>query len=165
MALLLLSVFFSCGKKTEVVPFTDDADSLVEARRQEVIQLQEENEKLTTELSREDSILARFEASASTQDKTVEATDTLTKLSPQQVDSLVFRLTHHYGPNFNFEVKADSLVLVPREGDLIQDTCVVRSKDLLVVAQVKRIVAADSTQEDTFLIKVAHSHSVGLITT
>ena len=157
MALLLLSVSFSCGKKTEVVPFTDDTDSLVEARRQEVIQLQEENEKLTTELSREDSILARFEASASTQDKSAEATDTLTRLSPQQVDSLVFRLTHHYGPNFNFEVKSDSLVLVPREGDLIQDTCVVRSKDLLVVAQVKRIVAADSTQEDTFLIKVAHS--------
>ena len=59
MALFLLSAFFSCGKKTEVVPFTADADSLVEARRQEVIQLQEENEKLTTALSREDSILAR----------------------------------------------------------------------------------------------------------
>lgn len=159
LSFLLTSVFFSCGKKTEVVPFTADADSLVEAKRQEVIQFQEKNEKLTTELSREDSILSRFEASSSAQTSQAaeESGDTLMRLSPQQVDSLVFRLTHHYGPNFNFEVKEDSLVLVPREGDLIQDTCVVRSGDLLVVAEVKRIVAADSTQEDTFLIKVAHN--------
>jgi len=159
LSFLLTSVFFSCGKKTEVVPFTADADSLVEAKRQEVIQFQEKNEKLTTELSREDSILSRFEASSSAQTSQAaeESGDTLMRLSPQQVDSLVFRLTHHYGPNFNFEVKEDSLVLVPREGDLIQDTCVVRSGDLLVVAEVKHIVAADSTQEDTFLIKVAHN--------
>ncbi len=159
LSFLLTSVFFSCGKKTEVVPFTADADSLVEAKRQEMIQFQEKNEKLTTELSREDSILSRFEASSSAQatQTAEESGDTLMRLSPQQVDSLVFRLTHHYGPNFNFEVKEDSLVLVPREGDLIQDTCVVRNGDLLVVAEVKRIVAADSTQEDTFLIKVAHN--------
>lgn len=159
LSFLLTSVFFSCGKKTEVVPFTADADSLVEAKRQEVIQFQEKNEKLTTELSREDSILSRFEASSSAQTSQTaeESSDTLMRLSPQQVDSLVFRLTHHYGPNFNFEVKEDSLVLVPHEGDLIQDTCVVRNGDLLVVAEVKRIVAADSTQEDTFLIKVAHN--------
>jgi hypothetical protein len=109
--------------------------------------------------------LARFEVSGSASDKskqnptTEESTDTVPKLTPQQVDSVVFRLTHHYGPNFNFELKADSMILVPREGDLIQDTCVVRNKDLLVVAQIKRIEASDSTMEDTFLIKVAHDQT------
>ena len=44
-------------------------------------------------------------------------------LTPQQKDSLIFRLTHHYTDNFNFLVKADTLILLPREGDLIQDTC------------------------------------------
>lgn len=164
---ILLSVFLfaACGKKTDAVQFQADADSLVEAKMQEAISLQEKNEQLTSELSREDSLLARFEVSGSTSDKskqnptTEESTDTVPKLTPQQVDSVVFRLTHHYGPNFNFELKADSMILVPREGDLIQDTCVVRNKDLLVVAQIKRIEASDSTMEDTFLIKVAHDQT------
>ena len=164
---LLLSVFLfaACGKKTDAVQFQADADSLVEAKMQEAISLQEKNEQLTSELSREDSLLARFEVSSSASDKskqnptTEESTDTVPKLTPQQVDSVVFRLTHHYGPNFNFELKADSMILVPREGDLIQDTCVVRNKDLLVVAQIKRIEASDSTMEDTFLIKVAHDQT------
>ena len=164
---ILLSVFLfaACGKKTDAVQFQADADSLVEAKMQEAISLQEKNEQLTSELSREDSLLARFEVSSSASDKskqnptTEESTDTVPKLTPQQVDSVVFRLTHHYGPNFNFELKADSMILVPREGDLIQDTCVVRNKDLLVVAQIKRIEASDSTMEDTFLIKVAHDQT------
>ena len=164
---ILLSVFLftACGKKTDAVQFQADADSLVEAKMQEAISLQEKNEQLTSELSREDSLLARFEVSGSASDKskqnptTEESTDTVPKLTPQQVDSVVFRLTHHYGPNFNFELKADSMILVPREGDLIQDTCVVRNKDLLVVAQIKRIEACDSTMEDTFLIKVAHDQT------
>ncbi|MBQ2198697.1 MAG: zinc ribbon domain-containing protein [Bacteroidaceae bacterium] len=164
---ILLSVFLfaACGKKTDAVQFQADADSLVEAKMQEAISLQEKNEQLTSELSREDSLLARFEVSGSASDKskqnptTEESTDTVPKLTPQQVDSVVFRLTHHYGPNFNFELKADSMILVPREGDLIQDTCVVRNKDLLVVAQIKRIEASDSTMEDTFLIKVAHDQT------
>ena len=164
---ILLSAFLfaACGKKTDAVQFQADADSLVEAKMQEAISLQEKNEQLTSELSREDSLLARFEVSSSTSDKskqnptTEESTDTVPKLTPQQVDSVVFRLTHHYGPNFNFELKADSMILVPREGDLIQDTCVVRNKDLLVVAQIKRIEASDSTMEDTFLIKVAHDQT------
>ena len=164
---VLLSVFLfaACGKKTDAVQFQADADSLVEAKMQEAISLQEKNEQLTSELSREDSLLARFEVSGSASDKskqnptTEESTDTVPKLTPQQVDSVVFRLTHHYGPNFNFELKADSMILVPREGDLIQDTCVVRNKDLLVVAQIKRIEASDSTMEDTFLIKVAHDQT------
>ena len=164
---ILLSVFLfaACGKKTDAVQFQADADSLVEAKMQEAISLQEKNEQLTSELSREDSLLARFEVSGSASDKskqnptTEESTDTVPKLTPQQVDSVVFRLTHHYGPNFNFELKADSMILVPREGDMIQDTCVVRNKDLLVVAQIKRIEASDSTMEDTFLIKVAHDQT------
>ena len=164
---ILLSAFLfaACGKKTDAVQFQADADSLVEAKMQEAISLQEKNEQLTSELSREDSLLARFEVSGSASDKlkqnptTEESTDTVPKLTPQQVDSVVFRLTHHYGPNFNFELKADSMILVPREGDLIQDTCVVRNKDLLVVAQIKRIEANDSTMEDTFLIKVAHDQT------
>ena len=164
---ILLSAFLfaACGKKTDAVQFQADADSLVEAKMQEAISLQEKNEQLTSELSREDSLLARFEVSSSTSEKlkqnagTEESTDTVPKLTPQQVDSVVFRLTHHYGPNFNFELKADSMILVPREGDLIQDTCVVRNKDLLVVAQIKRIEASDSTMEDTFLIKVAHDQT------
>ena len=164
---ILLSVFLfaACGKKTDAVQFQADADSLVEAKMQEAISLQEKNEQLTSELSREDSLLARFEVSGSASDKskqnptTEESTDTVPKLTSQQVDSVVFRLTHHYGPNFNFELKADSMILVPREGDLIQDTCVVRNKDLLVVAQIKRIEASDSTMEDTFLIKVAHDQT------
>ena len=164
---ILLSAFLfaACGKKTDAVQFQADADSLVEAKMQEAISLQEKNEQLTSELSREDSLLARFEVSSSASDKSKqntgseESTDTVPKLTPQQVDSVVFRLTHHYGPNFNFELKADSMILVPREGDLIQDTCVVRNKDLLVVAQIKRIEASDSTLEDTFLIKVAHDQT------
>ena len=163
--LLSAFLFAACGKKTDAVQFQADADSLVEAKMQEAISLQEKNEQLTSELSREDSLLARFEVSSSASDKskqnptTEESTDTVPKLTPQQVDSVVFRLTHHYGPNFNFELKADSMILVPREGDLIQDTCVVRNKDLLVVAQIKRIEASDSTMEDTFLIKVAHDQT------
>ena len=164
---ILLSAFLfaACGKKTDAVQFQADADSLVEAKMQEAISLQEKNEQLTSELSREDSLLARFEVSSSASDKskqnptTEESTDTVPKLTPQQVDSVVFRLTHHYGPNFNFELKADSMILVPREGDLIQEPCVVRNKDLLVVAQIKRIEASDSTMEDTFLIKVAHDQT------
>ena len=164
---ILLSAFLfaACGKKTDAVQFQADADSLVEAKMQEAISLQEKNEQLTSELSREDSLLARFEVSSSASDKSKqnptaeESADTVPKLTPQQVDSVVFRLTHHYGPNFNFELKADSMILVPREGDLIQDTCVVRNKDLLVVAQIKRIEASDSTMEDTFLIKVAHDQT------
>ena len=163
--LLSAFLFAACGKKTDAVQFQADADSLVEAKMQEAISLQEKNEQLTSELSREDSLLARFEVSGSASDKSKqtptaeESTDTVPKLTPQQVDSVVFRLTHHYGPNFNFELKADSMILVPREGDLIQDTCVVRNKDLLVVAQIKRIEASDSTMEDTFLIKVAHDQT------
>lgn len=74
-------------------------------------------------------------------------------LTPQQKDSLVFRLTHHYSENFNFKVKADSLILVPREGDLIQDTCKVFCGELMAVAEIKS-VPGDSI--DSIWVKVAH---------
>lgn len=79
---------------------------------------------------------------------------TLMSLSPHQVDSLVFRLTHHYSENFNFLVKADSLVLIPREGDLVTDTCVVHSGDVIAVAAIKAI-PGDSI--DSIWVKVASS--------
>ena len=74
-------------------------------------------------------------------------------LTPLQKDSLVFRLTHHYSPNFNFKIKSDSLILIPREGDLTQDTCVVYKGDLIVVAEIKTL-PGDSI--DSIWVKVAH---------
>jgi len=79
--------------------------------------------------------------------------DSLLDLSIQQVDSLVFRLAHHYSENFNFLVKADSLTLVPREGDMLTDTCKVYDGDLIAVASIKTI-PGDSI--DSVWVKVAH---------
>jgi len=85
-----------------------------------------------------------------------ESADTL-PLTPAQRDSLEFRLVHHYGEGFNFRVTADSLMLVPRAIDgQTSDTCMVRRQDLLVVADVRRLVQQDSLGRDTFWIKVAH---------
>ena len=82
-----------------------------------------------------------------------EPVDTFLTLSPQQADSLYFRLSHHYSENFNFVVKADSLTLIPREGDLLTDTCKVYSGDLIAVASIKTI-PGDSI--DSVWVKVAH---------
>lgn len=88
---------------------------------------------------------------------TITAEDTtLIKLSPQQVDSLVFRLTHHYSENFNFVVKADSLTLIPRDGDLLTDTCRVFRGDLLAVAAIKT-TPGDSI--DSIWVKVANNQT------
>lgn len=75
--------------------------------------------------------------------------EALEGLTPQQVDSLIFRVEHHYTINSNFIVKSDSLMLLPREGDLMQDTCFVYDGDLVAVA-------ATSWQTDTLWVKVAH---------
>ena len=72
--------------------------------------------------------------------------DTLLELTQKQADSLEFRLLHHYTNNFNFVVKADSLVLIPRE-DKLADTSRVRKND--------RIAVADIRESDTIWIKVA----------
>ena len=81
---------------------------------------------------------------------------TLMVMTPQQVDSIVFRLTHHYSENFNFLVKADSLQLVPREGDLLLDTCHVYKNDLIAVAEIKT-VPGDSI--DSIWVKVASNQT------
>jgi len=80
---------------------------------------------------------------------TIKPDTLLANLSPQQIDSLYFRLTHHYSQNFNFLVKADSLTLIPRDGDMIQDTCKVYNDDVIVVASVYQ-------GADTLWVKVAH---------
>ena len=59
------------------------------------------------------------------------------QMTIDKLDSLEFRLTHHYTINDNFVVTADSLKLVPRE-DETTDTCVVHKNDILVVVKVKR---------------------------
>ena len=86
----------------------------------------------------------------------VKPDSVLLNMSPQQIDSLVFRLTHHYSTNFNFVVKADSIMLIPREGD-VSDTCYVRDGELIAVAAV-------SNHIDTLWVKVAHDqHTMGWI--
>lgn len=87
--------------------------------------------------------------------------DSITKIdssfidvSQQQADSIIFRITHHYSLNFNFLVKSDSLTLVPREGDIISDTCIVRAGDIVAVADIK-IIPSDSI--DSIWVKVASS--------
>jgi len=72
--------------------------------------------------------------------------DTLLELTQKQADSLEFRLLHHYTNNFNFVVKADSLVLIPREDELTDTSCVRRND---------RIAVADIRELDTIWIKVA----------
>lgn len=84
---------------------------------------------------------------------TVKQDSTLLSLTPQQIDSLHFRLTHHYSENFNFVVKSDSLTLIPREGDIITDTCTVYDGDVIAVAAIKA-VPGDSI--DSIWVKVAH---------
>ena len=88
---------------------------------------------------------------------TVTAEDTtLINLSPKQVDSLVFRLTHHYSENFNFVVKADSLTLIPREGDIVSDTCRIYRDDIIAVAAIKAL-PGDSI--DSIWVKVASNQT------
>ena len=74
----------------------------------------------------------------------------LSSMSQQQIDSLVFRLTHHYSENFNFIVQSDSIMLVTREGEAVADTCYVRQGELIAVAAI-------SNQLDTIWVKVAHN--------
>lgn len=94
-------------------------------------------------------------------DTATTADTTLMSLTPGQVDSLVFRLTHHYSENFNFLVKADSLQLIPREGDLITDTCMVYDGDVIAVAAIKTM-PGDSI--DSIWVKVAsNQYTMGWI--
>lgn len=83
---------------------------------------------------------------------TIEADSTLLSLSPWQRDSLIFRLSHHYTINSNFVVKADSIMLIPREGDVGIDTCYVKEGSLIAVAAI-------TDRVDTVWIKVAHDQN------
>lgn len=94
-------------------------------------------------------------------DTSTVADTTLMTITPQQADSLRFRLTHHYSENFNFLVQADSLMLVPREGDLVTDTCRVYRGDVVAVAEI-RTLPGDSI--DSVWVKVASNQfSMGWI--
>lgn len=94
-------------------------------------------------------------------DTTTAVDTTKMSLTPQQADSLMFRLTHHYSENFNFLVKTDSLTLIPREGDLMIDTCRVYRGEVVAVAAIK-IVPGDSI--DSIWVKVAsNQYTMGWI--
>lgn len=94
-------------------------------------------------------------------DTTTLADTTLMSLTPRQVDSLVFRLTHHYSENFNFRVKVDSLRLIPREGDLLTDTFHVHAGDIIAVADIKN---RPNDTIDSIWVKVAsNQHTMGWI--
>ena len=66
----------------------------------------------------------------------------------QQLDSISFSTTHHYSQNYNFVVKADSIVLLRQQPEemlnqLLTDSLVVRKNDNLVVADI-RMIPTDS---------------------
>ena len=83
--------------------------------------------------------------------------DSLMLLTQSQADSLAFRLKHHYTNNFNFLVKADTLMLVPRD-DEMADTCFVVQDDVIAVAKFKE-------QDDTVWVKVARDQiTMGWVT-
>ena len=74
-----------------------------------------------------------------------------------QNDSSHFKATHHYSSNYNFVVKADSLVLSKQQPEetlshLQEDSLVVYKNDHLVVADI-RIMSADSI--DSVWVQVA----------
>ena len=74
-----------------------------------------------------------------------------------QNDSSHFKATHHYRSNYNFVVKADSLVLSKQQPEetlshLQEDSLVVYKNDHLVVADI-RIMSADSI--DSVWVQVA----------
>lgn len=84
------------------------------------------------------------------------------RFTNQQADSLAFRLTHHYGENSNFEVTADSLILLPRDDDWQQAPSVIYKGDIIVVAVCRHvsIYEADSLSADTVWVKVANSKNL-----
>lgn len=74
-----------------------------------------------------------------------------------QNDSSHFKATHHYSSNYNFVVKADSLVLSKQQPEetlshLQEDSLIVYKNDHLVVADI-RIMSADSI--DSVWVQVA----------
>ena len=79
----------------------------------------------------------------------------------EQLDSISFSSTHHYTNNYNFVVKADSLVLLKQQPEeklnsLLTDSFVVKKHDALVVADI-RILPTDSI--DSVWVQVARDQS------
>ena len=75
----------------------------------------------------------------------------------QQLDSISFSTTHHYSQNYNFVVKADSIVLLRQQPEemlnqLPTDSLVVLRNDPLVVADI-RMIPTDSI--DSVWVQVA----------
>ncbi len=95
-----------------------------------------------------------YQGKKTSQEGTVEYTQ-------RQLDSLAFSATHHYTNNYNFVVKADSMVLFrqqPEEllNDMLVDTLIVRKHDRLVVADI-RIIPSDSV--DSVWVQLARDQS------
>lgn len=83
--------------------------------------------------------------------------DALVAYSEQQLDSISFSSTHHYSQNYNFVVKADSLLLLRQQPEellnrMFTDTIVVYKNDRIVVADI-RILPTDPA--DSVWVQVA----------
>lgn len=98
----------------------------------------------TTSLNDTDTIIAKVMSDSG------EAV--ISRLTNKQIDSLNFRIIHHYSENFNFMVKADSMMLVPMLEDLEIDTQYIYRDEVIVVAN-HSIVHGDSI--DSVWVKVA----------
>lgn len=144
--LFLTLVFVSCSAGDGDGSSAESMDSISEITRELTDSLISEN------LMRE-SAVDYVEEENDRQEESAVSSDTSLLLNTFQADSLKFRLRHHYTINFNFVVKCDSLTLIPYEGDLISDTCVVYRGDVIAVASIKTM-SADST--DAVWVKVAH---------
>ena len=82
-------------------------------------------------------------------------------VSEEQMDSISFYTTHHYTQNYNFMVKADSLLLVcqqPSEvvSGMLVDTIYVKKHDVVVVADIMTL-STDSV--DSVWVQVARDQS------
>ena len=71
----------------------------------------------------------------------------ISQLTNDQIDSLEFRLTHHYTINDNFKVLADSIKLVPREDEQSDTTYVFRNEMLAIVKVKRNFVSAEDSLE------------------
>ncbi len=84
--------------------------------------------------------------------------------SEKQIDSISFSRTHHYGQNFNFIVKADTLVLLKGQPEeylcgLKTDTACMTKGDRVAVADIK-IMSSDHV--DSVWVELARDqHSFG----
>lgn len=85
----------------------------------------------------------------------LQPADTLLLLTQAQADSLNFRLAHHYTNNFNFMVKADTLLLMPSVPGL-QPSIEGFEADTVAVVRGNVIAVADiRVMPDTVWVKVA----------